>query len=221
MKFLKFNYLLLLLNLNAHNFFYCEQLQVGISREENGYKLWQSLVRQTDLIAQLCSITKDVRNVRGGTQKKIDKLRHLLTGLLSELTYFDEVLLPLAEFGWLYIYGIFIRHAFLICIWVASTLCQPIRSPLAPGTLITGIVPAESSIFKSALHPLRLTFRTLSGETCKVIFKKGDDLRQDQLVGFLFFGSIKIEFCTSYCLVFYDIILILWQSLPCTKMHVV
>ncbi|KAG6471426.1 hypothetical protein ZIOFF_068867 [Zingiber officinale] len=111
------------------------KLQVGISREENGYKLWQSLVRQTDLIAQLCSITKDVRNVRGGTQKKIEKLRHLLTGLLSELTYFDE----------------------------------PIRSPLAPGTLITGIVPAESSIFKSALHPLRLTFRTLSGETCKVI----------------------------------------------------
>lgn len=89
----------MLLNLNAHNFFCCEQLQVGISREENGYKLWQSLVRQTDLIAQLCSITKDVRNVRGGTQKKIEKLRHLLTGLLSELTYFDEVLLPLAEFG--------------------------------------------------------------------------------------------------------------------------
>ncbi|KAG6471834.1 hypothetical protein ZIOFF_069281 [Zingiber officinale] len=124
------------------------KLQVGTSREENGYKLWQSLVRQTDLIAQLCSITKDVRNVRGGTQKKIEKLRHLLTGILSELTYFDE----------------------------------PIRSPLAPGTLITGIVPAESSIFKSALHPLRLTFSTLSGETCKVIFKKGDDLRQDQLV---------------------------------------
>lgn len=48
--------------------------------------------------------------------------------------------------------------------------------------LISGIVPAESSIFKSALHPLRLTFRTTNGENCKIIFKKGDDLRQDQLV---------------------------------------
>ncbi|KAA8533154.1 hypothetical protein F0562_033313 [Nyssa sinensis] len=91
---------------------------------------------------------RDVRNVRGGTQKKIEKLRQLLSGLLSELTYFEE----------------------------------PIRSPLVPGVLITGIVPSESSIFKSALHPLRLTFRTASGGSCKIIFKKGDDIRQDQLV---------------------------------------
>jgi phosphatidylinositol 3-kinase len=48
--------------------------------------------------------------------------------------------------------------------------------------MITGIIPSESSIFKSALHPLRLTFRTEGGGKCKIIFKKGDDLRQDQLV---------------------------------------
>lgn len=115
---------------------------------EDGSKLWQSLVRQTELTAQLCSITRDVRNVRGGTQKKMQKLRQLLSGLLSELTYFDE----------------------------------PIRSPLAPRVLITGIVPNECVLFKSALHPLRLTFRTDNGGSCKIIFKKGDDLRQDQLV---------------------------------------
>ncbi|ONK66305.1 uncharacterized protein A4U43_C06F6320 [Asparagus officinalis] len=114
----------------------------------NGEKLLQSLVRQTELTAQLGSIMRDVRNVRGGTQKKVEKLRQLLSGLLSELTFFDE----------------------------------PIRYPLVPNLLITGIVPSESSIFKSALHPLRLTFRTANGGTCKVIFKKGDDLRQDQLV---------------------------------------
>lgn len=124
------------------------KLRAAASGDEDGYKLWQSLVRQTELTAQLCSIMRDVRNVRGGTQKKIEKLRHLLSGLLSELTYFDE----------------------------------PIRSPLAPGMLITGIIPSESSIFKSALHPLRLAFRTANGGCCKIIFKKGDDLRQDQLV---------------------------------------
>lgn len=58
---------------------------------EDGYKLWQSLVRQTELTAQLCSIMRDVGNVRGNTQKKIEKLRQLLSGLLSELTYFEEV----------------------------------------------------------------------------------------------------------------------------------
>ncbi|KOM45697.1 hypothetical protein LR48_Vigan06g100300 [Vigna angularis] len=120
----------------------------GVNGEEDGFKQWQSLVRQTELTAQLCTVTRDLRNVRGNTQKKIEKLRQLLTGLLSELTYFDE----------------------------------PIRSPLAPGVLIIGIVPSESSIFKSALHPLRLTFRTTNGGTSKIIFKKGDDIRQDQLV---------------------------------------
>ncbi|XP_057494102.1 phosphatidylinositol 3-kinase, root isoform [Actinidia eriantha] len=135
--------------------FYCtyeileeNMMKLGASGDEAGFKLWQSLVRQTELTAQLCSIMRDVRNVRGGTQKKIEKLRQLLSGLLSELTYFEE----------------------------------PIRSPLAPGVLITGIVPSESSIFKSALHPLRLTFRTENAGSCKIIFKKGDDLRQDQLV---------------------------------------
>lgn len=123
------------------------KLGADFGEDEDGYKLWQSLVRQTELTAQLCSIMRDVKNV-GGYQKKIEKLRQLLSGLLSELTYFEE----------------------------------PIRSPLAPDTLITGIVPSESSIFKSSLHPLRLTFRTANGGKCKIIFKKGDDLRQDQLV---------------------------------------
>lgn len=67
------------------------QIGAGVNGEEDGFKRWQSLVRQTELTAQLCSITRDVRNVRGNTQKKIEKLRQLLSGLLSELTYFDEV----------------------------------------------------------------------------------------------------------------------------------
>ena len=67
------------------------QFSAGVNGGEDGFKLWQSLVRQTELTAQLCSITRDVRNVRGNTQKKIEKLRQLLSGLLSELTYFEEV----------------------------------------------------------------------------------------------------------------------------------
>lgn len=76
-----------------------------------------------------------------------------------------------------------VTDCYLICIYLFYF--QPIRSPLAPSVLITGIVPSESSIFKSALHPLRLTFRTENGGSCKIIFKKGDDLRQDQLVSAL------------------------------------
>lgn len=64
---------------------------------ESGEKMWQSLVRQQELTAQICTIMRDVKNVRGSTQKKIEKLRLLLSGLLSELTYFDEVCILLLE----------------------------------------------------------------------------------------------------------------------------
>ncbi|CAA7402283.1 unnamed protein product [Spirodela intermedia] len=120
----------------------------GSDEDEDGIRLWESLIRQTGLTAQLCTIMRDVKGVRGGTQRKIEKLRQLLSGLHSELTYFEE----------------------------------PIRLPLAPDVLITGIVPEESSIFKSALNPLRLSFQTATGGRCKIMFKKGDDIRQDQLV---------------------------------------
>lgn len=166
----------------------CEDIVV---EDEEGTKLWRSLSRQTKLTTHLCSITRDVRNVRGGIQKKIDKLRQLLCGVLSEQTYFEEVCcFFIQNFDFVVIYlksptPNFSRNADCLSTYM-PTFCvfQPIRSPLAPNVLITGIVPSESSIFKSALHPLRLTFRTENGGSCKIIFKKGDDIRQDQLVFF-------------------------------------
>ena len=42
----------------------------------------------------------------------------------------------------------------------------------------------DASVFKSSLSPLRLTFKTTDSDhpTYPIIFKTGDDLRQDQLV---------------------------------------
>ncbi|CAN1320889.1 Phosphatidylinositol 3-kinase, root isoform [Linum perenne] len=67
------------------------KLPAGPDREEDGFKLWQSLVRQTELTAQLCSITRDVRNVRGNTQKKIEKLRQLLS-VVQMVSLMDRLL---------------------------------------------------------------------------------------------------------------------------------
>jgi phosphatidylinositol 3-kinase len=47
---------------------------------------------------------------------------------------------------------------------------------------VTGLVPEKANVFKSALSPLFLTFTKLDGSEYQVIFKTGDDLRQDQLV---------------------------------------
>jgi phosphatidylinositol 3-kinase len=122
---------------------------------------------------------KDVRNVRGSAQKKIEKLRQLLSGVFSELTNFDEVNL----YCLLMLKNMMADYLCFVANWlVRLNWFQPIRSPLAPTLLLTGVVPQESSIFKSALNPLRLTFKTANGGTSKIIYKKGDDLRQDQLV---------------------------------------
>ncbi|XP_051783358.1 phosphatidylinositol 3-kinase catalytic subunit type 3 [Erpetoichthys calabaricus] len=63
-------------------------------------------------------------------------------------------------------------------------LCEiePIPLPLEPQIKIRGILPEKATLFKSALMPAKLIFKTEIGGSYTVIFKHGDDLRQDQLI---------------------------------------
>ncbi|KAH8701841.1 putative phosphoinositide 3-kinase [Talaromyces proteolyticus] len=58
----------------------------------------------------------------------------------------------------------------------------PLPLPLDPSVTITGCFPEDSNVFKSSLSPLLLNFKTSDGRKYPVLFKVGDDLRQDQLV---------------------------------------
>ncbi|KAF4206235.1 hypothetical protein CNMCM8927_005183 [Aspergillus lentulus] len=58
----------------------------------------------------------------------------------------------------------------------------PLPLPLDPEVLVTGCFPEESNVFKSSLSPLHITFKTSEGRKYPILFKVGDDLRQDQLV---------------------------------------
>ncbi|KAI9676128.1 MAG: Phosphatidylinositol (PI) 3-kinase [Caeruleum heppii] len=58
----------------------------------------------------------------------------------------------------------------------------PLPLPLDPNVSITGCYPEEALVFKSTLLPLFIPFRTADGRKYPIIFKTGDDLRQDQLV---------------------------------------
>ncbi|KAL2868495.1 phosphatidylinositol 3-kinase VPS34 [Aspergillus lucknowensis] len=58
----------------------------------------------------------------------------------------------------------------------------PLPLPLDPDILVTGCFPEESNVFKSSLSPLLITFKTTEGRKYPILFKVGDDLRQDQLV---------------------------------------
>ncbi|KAJ5948815.1 Phosphatidylinositol 3-kinase [Penicillium verhagenii] len=58
----------------------------------------------------------------------------------------------------------------------------PLPLPLDPDVLVVGCYPDESNVFKSTLSPLHITFKTADGRRYPLLFKVGDDLRQDQLV---------------------------------------
>ncbi len=58
----------------------------------------------------------------------------------------------------------------------------PLPLPLDPDVSIVGCYPEDSVVFKSSLYPLLIHFKTSDGKKYPIIFKTGDDLRQDQLV---------------------------------------
>ncbi|KAJ5512499.1 hypothetical protein N7463_002051 [Penicillium fimorum] len=58
----------------------------------------------------------------------------------------------------------------------------PLPLPLNPDISVVGLYPEESNVFKSTLSPLLITFKTSEGRRYPMLFKVGDDLRQDQLV---------------------------------------
>lgn len=62
------------------------------------------------------------------------------------------------------------------------TIDPPLPLFLDPSIMITGIKPSDTLVFKSSLFPIMVTFKTTTSQNYQIIFKTGDDLRQDQLV---------------------------------------
>ncbi|KAJ4298279.1 Phosphatidylinositol (PI) 3-kinase [Kalmusia sp. IMI 367209] len=59
---------------------------------------------------------------------------------------------------------------------------EPLPLPLDPNVTINGIYPEDCNVLKSSLLPMVLNFKTVNNTKYPIIFKTGDDLRQDQLV---------------------------------------
>ncbi|PCH42649.1 phosphatidylinositol 3-kinase [Wolfiporia cocos MD-104 SS10] len=65
-------------------------------------------------------------------------------------------------------------------------LMPPLPLPLNARVEVTGIIAEKSSVFKSNMFPMLLYFQCVDGSEYPLIFKDGDDMRQDQLVIQLF-----------------------------------
>ena len=60
-------------------------------------------------------------------------------------------------------------------------------NPLDPATLLSGVIPEKCLVFKSKVNPVKVVWNLIQNDaekntTTAFIYKKGDDLRQDQLV---------------------------------------
>src|SRR5260221_9500791 len=67
-----------------------------------------------------------------------------------------------------------------------ANINPPTPLPLNARVEVTGIIPEKSSVFKSNLFPMLLYFQCSDGSEYPLIFKNGDDMRQDQLAIQLF-----------------------------------
>ncbi|KAL7423928.1 Phosphatidylinositol (PI) 3-kinase [Cryptotrichosporon argae] len=144
-----------------------------LSETPEGTAQREVLKRQGELVDLLSARAKEIRASKDARSKKIDKLRGFLGDAKNGL----------------------------------SPLPSPLPLPLDPRVSVTAIAADKSSVFKSNLFPLLLWFETDAkvaneaedggaddadaeavalGPDYPVIFKNGDDLRQDQLVIQLF-----------------------------------
>lgn len=57
-----------------------------------------------------------------------------------------------------------------------------VKLPLDPDIVLNDVMIDQCNVFKSSLSPLMITFHTENGGVYPLMYKVGDDLRQDQLV---------------------------------------
>lgn len=129
-----------------------EDFLAHLGTTENAQWIDTVLLRQSLLISDLLELSRESKIGKKKVKQKIEHMRELLTEN-GELNRL-------------------------------TSYSPSIPAPARPSANLTGILPQECSMFKSALVPLLLTFKTTdkSDDRYKVIFKSGDDLRQDQVI---------------------------------------
>ncbi|CAF3762751.1 unnamed protein product [Rotaria magnacalcarata] len=133
---------------------FVERLSITLkTKNEQTQQVRLSIEAQKKFVDKLVELTNIVKRVQGSAKVKEDKLRSLLLEGDDSPVKFN-----------------FLNF-------------EPISLPLDPEIKIRRIIPEKIRIFKvSAKLPFLFVCETTQGEEYPIIFKYGDDLRQDQLI---------------------------------------
>jgi phosphatidylinositol 3-kinase len=115
----------------------------------------ETIQRQKSFVMFLSKLANEIRTSKDGRPKKIEKLKHVLKDPAKLAQLFSVE---------------------------STSQIAGLPLPLDSSKMIVGVDTDSSTVFKSNLFPLRLALRCSDGTEYPVIFKDGDDLRQDQLV---------------------------------------
>ncbi|VDM25693.1 unnamed protein product [Toxocara canis] len=122
--------------------------------------------RCTNLQKQICIIMDELFMIEIGNQHSLLRaLDHIATDM-SDANDSAKM------------YSVMQRHLALLD---ARILENNVRLPILPSFLCTGINVSESNFFNSLTKPMKICFRGLKS-TYGVLYKVGDDMRQDALV---------------------------------------
>ncbi|EGG12227.1 uncharacterized protein MELLADRAFT_33067, partial [Melampsora larici-populina 98AG31] len=122
---------------------------------EKGRQMSELLQRQVTFVRSVSKLAKDIRFSKDARPKKIEKLKSVLKDPAKQAALLStESITPVV----------------------------PLPLPLDANTQIVGFDAEKSTVFKSNLFPLRLSLKCEDGTDYMIIFKNGDDMRQDQLV---------------------------------------
>ncbi|CAF0788559.1 unnamed protein product [Adineta ricciae] len=132
---------------------FVERLSITLkTKNEQTQQVRLSIEAQKNFMDKLVELTNNVKRVQGSAKVKEDKLRSYILAGEDSPVKFN-----------------FLNF-------------DPIPLPLDPEIKIRRIIPEKIRIFKSAKLPFLFVCETTQGEEYPLIFKYGDDLRQDQLI---------------------------------------
>jgi len=137
------------------------KLMNALERSEKGRATITVLEQQHDLVEFLTKLAQDIKNARDTRARKVDRLKAALAS----------------------------NHHILF----GTSRGAGIRLNMNPNITATGLFAEDAEVFKSAMMPLGVSFLTNVPQPevneadrlqhkYRIIFKDGDDLRQDQLV---------------------------------------